>query len=117
MIWKEALALEQLRNQQRHVANIDGNKILFLWHKDKVHALSSQCPHFKLPLTKGTITEQNTIVCPFHKSEFDLDSGKVACWSPWPPAIGKLLGKVSSSKSLTIYPTRIEEGKIMVGLD
>ncbi len=116
MAWKEALELTQLQEQQRHVATIDGNKILFLWHKDNVHAMSSQCPHFKLPLTKGKITDQNTIVCPFHKSEFDLDSGEVACWSPWPPAIGKVLGKVSPAKSLKIYPTRIEQGKIMVDI-
>lgn len=116
MVWKDALDLQQLQEQQRHVATIDGHKILFIWHQDGVHAVASQCPHFKLPLAKGKITEQNTLVCPFHKSEFDLSSGEVACWSPWPPVLGNVLGKVSSSKPLKIYPTRIEQGKIMVDI-
>lgn len=114
MGWHTAIDLEQLKQKERETVVIDGHKILFLWHKDQVHAVQAQCPHFKLPLTKGKITENDSIVCPFHKSEFDLETGEVKCWSPWPPVVGNLLGKVVKTHSLKIYPTRIEEGKIEV---
>lgn len=114
MAWKMAANLSQVQENGRYCATIDGHKILFIWHNNNIHAVASQCPHFKLPLAKGKITEDNTIVCPFHKSAFDLASGEVQCWSPWPPAVGTLLGKISKPKNLTIYPVRIEGTQVMV---
>lgn len=116
MAFKLAMELAQLQQENRHVAQIDGHKILFIWHNDQVHAVQSQCPHMKLPLAKGTITEDCAIICPFHKSEFDLNTGKTKCWSPWPPVVGSLLGKLSKEKDLKVYPTQIENGQIMVDI-
>lgn len=114
MAWKEVMTVGELQEKGRHCATVDGHKILFIWHNDTVHAVASQCPHFKLPLTKGQITNENTLVCPFHKSAFDLETGKATCWSPWPPAVGALLGKLSKPKNLRIYPVRIEDARVMV---
>lgn len=114
MVWKTAVDLAELQQKERETAVIDGQKILFIWHNDQVHAMQAHCPHFKLPLTKGKVTEECSIICPFHKSEFDLATGDVKCWSPWPAAVGKLLGKVVKPNKLKIYPTRIEAGKIQV---
>jgi nitrite reductase/ring-hydroxylating ferredoxin subunit len=117
MAWKEVIELSQLQQKIRYTSVIDGHKILFIWHQEQVHAMQSQCPHLKLPLAKGKITDESTIVCPFHKSEFDMTTGKANCWSTWPPGIGPLLGKVSKPKDLKIYPTRLEEGKVSVEID
>lgn len=116
MVWKTALSLSQIQEKGRQCETIDGHKILFIWHNEQVHAIASQCPHFKLPLTKGEITDDNTIVCPFHKSAFDLESGEVACWSTWPPAIGTVLGKISKPKNLKIYPVQVENNQIKVDI-
>ncbi|KTD49312.1 Rieske (2Fe-2S) protein [Legionella quateirensis] len=116
MAFKPAMELTKLQQENRHVTTIDGQKILFIWHNDQVHAIQSQCPHLKLPLVKGTITEDCAIVCPFHKSEFDLNTGEAKCWSPWPPVVGTLLGKISKEKHLKVYPTQIDNGQIMVDL-
>jgi nitrite reductase/ring-hydroxylating ferredoxin subunit len=116
MAWKPAIALAELQQEERKTAVIDGNKILFIWHKEQVHAVQAQCPHFKLPLKKGKITENCAIVCPFHKSEFDLTTGDVKCWSPWPPVVGDLMGKMVKPQNLKIYPTRIEDGEIQVNV-
>lgn len=115
-MWKEAISLSKLQENTRQTETIDGNKILFIWHNDNVHAVQSQCPHLKLPLAKGEIKDECTLVCPFHKSAFDLKTGEVKCWSPWPLAIGSLLGKLSKQKELRIYPTRIENDQIYVKL-
>ena len=117
MTYRPAMELSQLQQQKRQVLVIAGQKILFIWHKDQVHAVQSQCPHLKLPLIKGTITEDDSLICPFHKSEFDLNTGSTKCWSPWPPVIGNWLGKLSKEKNLKIYPTQIENGQILVDIN
>lgn len=114
MAFTPVITLDQLQEEKRHVAVINNQKILLIWHKEQVYAIQSQCPHLKMPLAKGKITDNTSIVCPFHKSEFDLCTGEVKCWSPWPPLVGNLLGKLSSQKNLKIYPTQIENGQILV---
>ncbi|KTD07812.1 Rieske (2Fe-2S) protein [Legionella jamestowniensis] len=114
MVWKTAIDLARLQDIEREALVIDNHKILFIWHKEQVHALQAQCPHFKLPLSKGKINDECAIVCPFHRSEFDLKTGAVNCWTPWPKAVGNLLGKVVKPKRLKIYPTRVTEGVVEV---
>lgn len=116
MVWKTAINLSHLQKNNRQTAIIDGNKILFIWHDETVHAVQAQCPHLKLPLEKGKINDNCELVCPFHKSAFDLSTGAVKCWSPWPPALGALLGKLSKPKKLRVYPTRIDDDQIFVEL-
>lgn len=117
MAWQLGIDLAELQQKERQTTTINGKKILFLWHKEQIHAIQAQCPHFKLPLSKGKLSDNCTIICPFHKSEFDLTTGDIKCWSPWPPAIGNLLGKISQPKPLKIYPTRIEQDKVYIDID
>ena len=114
MAWQAALNLTELKQKTRETMVIDGAKILFIWHGEEIHAVQAQCPHLKMPLAKGCITDDNAIVCPFHHSAFDLKTGAVNCWSPWPNVIGPLLGKLSTPKDLRIYPTRVEGDEIFV---
>lgn len=111
------MELTALQEQGRHTAVVDEHKILLIWHQDQVHAIQSQCPHLKLPLAKGKVTHQCTIICPFHKSEFNLTTGETTCWSPWPPVVGGLLGKLSKEKKLKVYPNKIENNSIWVDID
>ncbi len=117
MAFKAVMELSSLQEKIRHTTLIDNHKILLLWHEGQVHAVQSQCPHLKLPLAKGKITENNTIICPFHKSEFDLNTGESKCWSPWPPIIGKALGKIVKEKNLKVYPTKIDNDQIWVDIN
>ncbi|BCA97063.1 hypothetical protein TUM19329_34240 [Legionella antarctica] len=116
MAFTPAVELTKLQQENRYVTLIDGKKILFIWHKEQVYAIESQCPHLKLPLAKGKITDNGSIICPFHKSEFNLTNGESLCWSTWPPVVGNLLGKISKEKNLKVYPTQIENGQILVEL-
>jgi nitrite reductase/ring-hydroxylating ferredoxin subunit len=117
MAWIKATALKKLQNAGRLTLTLDEHKILFIWHEDQIHAVQAQCPHLKLPLKKATITKKCEIVCPFHKSTFDLDTGSVVSWSSSPPLIGPLLAKFSCPKPLRIYPTRVENNHILVSTD
>ena len=116
MVWKAAINLTELQKNQRQTAVIDGKKILFIWYEEQVHAVESQCPHLKLPLAKGKINEKCELICPFHKSAFDLKTGAVKCWSPWPAVVGSLLAKLSKPKKLKIYPARVDGEQIFVNI-
>jgi nitrite reductase/ring-hydroxylating ferredoxin subunit len=116
MNWTKALRLDELNETPRKVIHLEGAKILVLKHQEKIHAIAHACPHFKLPLTKGQISDDCAIICPFHKSAFDLETGDVKEWSPWPPVVGKVLGKLSSKKTLKVYPTKIEGDELFIQL-
>lgn len=117
MSFVSAVKLSELQKNNRITTVVNGNKILLIWHDDKVHAVQAQCPHLKLPLKNGAINDNNELICPFHHSSFDLCTGDVKCWSPWPPLVGNLLGKVSKPHNLKIYKTKISEDTIMVDID
>jgi nitrite reductase/ring-hydroxylating ferredoxin subunit len=116
MGWTKVLATEELAADGRQVVKIAGRSLLLLNHGGQIYAVNNICPHLKLPLKKGKITEDGAIVCPWHRSSFDLETGNVKTWCPWPPAVGTILGKVSSESPLPVFPTRIEEGQIWVEL-
>lgn len=117
MAWIKAMALKKLRDVGRLTLTLNQHKILFIWHDSQIHAVQAQCPHLKLPLKKAVITEKCEIICPFHKSTFDLDTGSVVTWSSSPPLIGPLLAKMSCPKPLRIYQTRVENNDILVNTD
>lgn len=116
MSWLKIISADQLAPGDRQVVKLEAISLLLLNHAGKIYAINNICPHLKLPLKKGKITADDAIVCPWHRSEFDLDTGNVKTWCPWPPAVGKLLGKVSAEKTLSVFPTRIEDGQILVEL-
>ncbi|MDR3492582.1 MAG: Rieske (2Fe-2S) protein [Gammaproteobacteria bacterium] len=116
MNWNNVLPESELPEGARKVVKIGEQTVLVLRHDNKLHAVTNKCPHLSLPLNKGKITEDNAIVCPWHHSAFDLDSGDVKAWSPWPPVVGKLLGCLTKEKALAVYPVKAENGSIWVQL-
>jgi nitrite reductase/ring-hydroxylating ferredoxin subunit len=78
--------------------------------------VQSSCPHMGGRLKDGRITPDGHIVCPLHHSEFDLRTGEVIAWTPWPPGVGALLGAIRERRQLAVFPTRVEDGAIFVGM-
>lgn len=71
------------------VCNVDG----------EYHAVHARCPHLNGPLAHGAL-HGHTIVCPWHAWEFDCRTG-----------IG------DPRASVRVYPVRVEEGHVLVGLE
>jgi nitrite reductase/ring-hydroxylating ferredoxin subunit len=117
MNWIRVLSEQELPKGERKVVEVEGKSLLLLHHKGDVYAMNSKCPHMGGPLVKGKISPDGAIICPWHHSAFDLRTGDVTEWSPWPPVAGKVLGIISRKKALPVYPTRVEEGSILVGLE
>lgn len=117
MTWTQVLSVDALPQGEREVVKVGKRNILLLNHNSQLIAVDNICPHLKLPLKKGKITEDGAIVCPWHKSAFDLCTGAVKEWTPWPPVVGKALGMVSPAKTLSVFPVRVEEGSIWVDIE
>ena len=117
MAWEKVATLSALQSEGRMSISIQSKKILLILNENKAYAVQAHCPHLKLPLKKAEITVKNELICPFHKSTFDLDSGTVVSWSPWPPVVGPLLGKASCPKSLRVYKTQLEGNDILVDIE
>jgi len=116
MEWLHALSQEELPEGERKVVNISDHAILLIHHQGQIYAVVSACPHMRLPL-KGAKISDHTLTCPWHHSAFDLTSGDVKEWSPWPPALGRMLGTLSREKALKVFPTKVEDGAIWIGIE
>ena len=113
MEWIETISEDELAQDERKVLRVGGYSVLLIRHEGQIYAIESACPHMRLPL-KGGKVHDHTITCPWHHSAFDLESGDVKDWSPWPPAVGRMLGALSREKALHVFPAKVEQGKIWV---
>ena len=116
MEWFKALAEDELAEGARQVVQVGEHSVLLIHHEGQIYATASACPHMGQSL-KGAKIEGATITCPRHHSAFDLRTGDVKAWSPWPPAVGRMLGALSREKALLVYPTKVEEAGIWVGIE
>jgi nitrite reductase/ring-hydroxylating ferredoxin subunit len=117
MNWTKVLPREELGEGQKRTVEVAGQTILLVQHKGELYAVNNTCRHMGGSLVKGRITEEGTVVCPRHHSEYDLRTGEVIKWAPWPPVVGAVLGAVVAETPLPVYPTKVEEGSIWVGTE
>jgi nitrite reductase/ring-hydroxylating ferredoxin subunit len=73
-------------------------EVLFVKNDAGYHAFKNRCPHQNKPLN-GCWTDDNHIVCPFHKYHFNIESGQ---------GHGTYIEK---------YELRFLEGKVEIGKD
>ena len=79
----------------------NGEQVLVMNVDGDICALPDRCSHEELELSAGELMPDGTIECVFHGARFDCRTGKVC----GPPA----------TLDLATYPTRVEDGVIMVG--
>jgi nitrite reductase/ring-hydroxylating ferredoxin subunit len=77
-----------------------GVNVLLARVEGAVYAVSGRCAHMGCPLFTGTL-EGYTIVCPCHDWRFDVRTGRFLN----APELG-----------LTVYPTKLEAGKLLVSI-
>ncbi len=114
MSWTNVLAASELPEGARKVVKVADQKVLLIHHEGKIHAVANSCPHLKLPMKSGKINENGELVCPFHRSAFNLCTGKASTWTPFPPVIGNIMGKLSAEQDLPVFSTKTENGEIWV---
>jgi nitrite reductase/ring-hydroxylating ferredoxin subunit len=117
-VWTTVCSKADLKPSSLKAAFGAGQDILIATDKGgKVFASANVCPHIGTPLDQGTV-EDGAIICPLHRSAFDLRTGKlVGPWCPAPPLIGPLTGKLKSPKELKTFQARTQGGSVQVLLD
>lgn len=116
MSWEKTLAIKELPSGARQVVTVSGQRVLLINHCGKFFAVSATCPHWGLPLELGRLTDDCGIICPWHRSGFDLATGDVKAWAPWPPGLGLVIGATSRKKVLPTYATKVKDDYIWVAL-
>jgi len=106
--WFRTLPISELVLGEKKKYEI-GNYEILLINKKKIFAIKNICPHMNLPLDMGQITESDTILCPYHNSEFCFKSGVVKKWIGSEPELTKEI-----CEPLEIIPTLEMESYIWV---
>lgn len=55
-----------------------GKAICLINHNHQLFALSALCPHAGADLSQGWCNDEQRLVCPLHRYEYDLQTGKGA---------------------------------------
>ncbi|KAF1353767.1 hypothetical protein BDV97DRAFT_375665 [Delphinella strobiligena] len=72
-----SIDLKNGQKQEAEVEGIEGGKVLLAKVKDEIHAMSANCTHYGAPLSKGVITGEGRITCPWHGACFKISTGDV----------------------------------------
>ena len=99
--WYKIEHADFLKNQGISEHKFGGKIICITWFEDKLYAFSRKCPHAGAPLKNGWC-ERGKVICPFHRHEFDLISGR---------------GNPEQHDFITIYPIKFEDKDYYVGLE
>lgn len=83
------------------VAAPDGRRLLLAIVDGDVHATDEMCTHEDAPLCTGSL-KGHFVKCPLHGSRFDLITGEPM--------------EDPADEALVVYPVRIEDDAILVGL-
>lgn len=91
--------LSELKEGQNRVIQRGGDYIAVLLRDGKPVAVNDTCPHMGGSLATGWITDEGTVVCPWHGWEFRLCDGA----GVWPPGI-----------NIKTYAVEVQDGDIYV---
>lgn len=94
--------LGELPKGQCRVIKQEHTYIALIHHGEAIYAINDTCPHLGGSLGTGWLTEEGTIVCPWHGWEFRICDGK----GVWPQGV-----------QIETYPVEVENGEVFVVLD
>ncbi len=108
----------KLRYGQKKMRTVGTTPVMLLRTEETVHATGALCKHMAWPLAWGGKVDEGCITCPLHQSRYELETGDVREWSPFPlfPAYGKLVGSMRKKRPLQVHEVRETEGWIEVRL-
>jgi len=143
--WVRLFAEDELALNEWRIIELEGYDVVVLRGADAYHAFNNACPHLHLPLFErralvegalgnypgtdtprpiySTFTEDRGVVCRWHHSCFDLQTGEVRDWATRLQEDGtsagwEFLGDISKNRTkLPVYACRIRDGYLWVALD
>ena len=109
--WIKTIPISEINQNEKVKFKINENKELLIIKNKEFFVIENNCPHMNLPLDVGQLTELNSILCPYHNSEFCYKTGDVKKW------IGSNVSGVNKKRNLKTYQSIIHEDYLWVGSD
>ena len=95
---------------------VNDRTLLLARVEGQYYAVDAICPHLGGHLARGRLKDY-TVICPHHRSEFDIRDGRNLSWIPKMPGLARRLATaVKRPQDLNSYSTRISEGHVYVML-
>jgi nitrite reductase/ring-hydroxylating ferredoxin subunit len=108
--------------KMKHV-EVEGKEALIANVSGKFYAITDRCGHMNTLLSMGTLAGR-TVTCPFHRSKFDVKTGKkpilapskemgplTQSWQKYFEYVGRLMTHIKTYDQLT-YETKIDGYRI-----
>ncbi len=136
--WVRAFAEDALQPQEHRILAFEDCDVVVVRGPDGYCAFNNACPHLhlpfyerrspveveklKLPHTESTITKDLGLVCRWHQSCFDLQTGALRDWAKLQkdgtsPGF-EFLGDISKNRAnLTVYPCRKQDGFLWIAVE
>ncbi len=111
----EVAKANELKDGSMKKAKIQGQEILLAKVGGKYYAVDNKCPHFGGDLSEGKL-EGTAIICPRHRSKFDLRDGHVIQWTYWSGIKLNLAKIFRPPRPLKTYSVKEEGDKILVDI-
>jgi len=135
--WVRVFAADDLAEGERRIVPFEKFDVVVVRQGDTYHAFNNACPHLKLPFYErrdieeselplprdSTVTDDLGLVCRWHHTCFDLQTGEIRSWCTKLNEDGtapgfEFLGDVSKNPdTLTLYPCRVHDGGVWVSFD
>ena len=143
--WVRVFAEDELEIGEHRILDFEDYDVVVIRGADAYHAFNNACPHLHLPLyerralaegdlgtvpgsksarpVNSTITDDRGLVCRWHHSCFDLQTGDVRDWATRLQEDGtspgwEFLGDISKNRTkLTIYTCRVQDGHLWIALE
>jgi nitrite reductase [NAD(P)H] small subunit len=103
MTWMRVTTCDNIPPREGRAVSLGGREIAIFNLEDRFLAVDNQCPHKAGPLADGIVTG-TSVVCPLHTWKISLLDGRVERPSG------------SGDAGVTAYPTRVEDGVVVVAL-
>ena len=100
--WVRVTASDSVPPREGRAVIVGGHEIALFNLGDRFFATDNRCPHRGGPLCDGIVTG-SAVVCPLHAWKINLETGAVER-----PA--------SAAACIRAYPTRVEDGVVLVAL-
>lgn len=101
MNWTKITPAENIPSREGRSVRVGDVEIAIFNLNGRFLTIENACPHRGGPLCDGIVTG-SAVVCPLHGRHFDLETGMPL--------------RAAEPSCLAVYPTRIEDGIVMVDL-
>jgi nitrite reductase/ring-hydroxylating ferredoxin subunit len=119
MEWKDVAAVEEIPDGGMKRVEVVGREIALARVGESIYAFGDRCPHMNAPLHEGKI-ENGRVICPLHKTEFDLSTGKRLSDPKIPiPKVLKAGAMMAGIRThdLETYEARQENSRVLINLE